>query len=309
DFIFRKFIPEVVIASSTYPLDIFPARKISRRFSAKLIFEVHDLWPLSPIELGDFSKYNPLMALFQWAENYYCRHAGKVVSILPNTLPYLEEHGLAKEKFVHVPNGVVIQNESAESLSAGEKQQIDEFSGRYKFIIGYAGAHGKANDLESFISALELLRDQGIAGVLIGKGNEKEALKAIVQRKKLENVLFLEPVRKNRIASLLKEFDALYIGLMNRPLFRFGLSPNKLFDYMLAGKPIIHAINSDWNLVEKAHCGVSCQAGDPDSIAHAIITLSSMSPEERIKRGENGFFYVRTNHSYEYLANKFLKAL
>lgn len=104
--------PNVVIASSTYPLDIYPAHYIAKKYKAKLVFEVHDIWPLTPMEIGHMSKYHPFIMVMQMAEDYMCRHVDKVISILPKAEPHYREHGLAKGKFVHIPNGVVIDKNS-----------------------------------------------------------------------------------------------------------------------------------------------------------------------------------------------------
>ncbi len=102
----RDWRPDAVIASSTYPLDNIPAHRIARRSGAKLIYEVHDLWPLSPIELGGMSPKHPFILLMQWAENYAYRHADTVVSVLPHAESHMRAHGLAAGRFIHIPNGI-----------------------------------------------------------------------------------------------------------------------------------------------------------------------------------------------------------
>ena len=97
--------PDIVIDSSTYPLTIYGSSRISKKYDAQLIFEVHDLWPLSPMELGGFSRWNPLIMLLQCAENYAYRNGHRVVSLLPKAKNYMIAHGMAPEKFVYIPNG------------------------------------------------------------------------------------------------------------------------------------------------------------------------------------------------------------
>src|SRR5581483_8150887 len=95
-----------VIASSTYPLDAVPGRYVARRSRAKFIFEVHDLWPLSPIQLGNMSPSHPFIQLLQAAENFAYRGADAVVSILPKAQDHMREHGLKEGRFFHIPNGI-----------------------------------------------------------------------------------------------------------------------------------------------------------------------------------------------------------
>ena len=104
------FRPDIVIASSTYPMDIYPAHRIAKHYNAKLIYEVHDLWPLSPMELGGYSKNHPFIRIVQCAENYCYHHVDAVVSMLPTAEQHMAEHGLAGGKFYYVPNGLVFED-------------------------------------------------------------------------------------------------------------------------------------------------------------------------------------------------------
>ncbi|MEG1718669.1 MAG: glycosyltransferase family 4 protein, partial [Bacteroidales bacterium] len=106
----KNFRPDIVIASSTYPLDIYPAEKIARKYGAKLIYEIHDLWPLSPMELGGYSKNHPFIKVMQRAENMAYQKVDAVVCMLPKAKEHTVEHGLAPEKFHYVPNGVVVSD-------------------------------------------------------------------------------------------------------------------------------------------------------------------------------------------------------
>ncbi|MBC7603799.1 MAG: glycosyltransferase family 4 protein, partial [Ramlibacter sp.] len=104
--IVASFRPDVVIASSTYPLDIWVARRIARLSNAKLVYEVHDLWPLSPIELGGMSPRHPFIRLCQWAEDTAYRDADVVVSMLPRVADHMRSHGLDLKRLHVVPNGI-----------------------------------------------------------------------------------------------------------------------------------------------------------------------------------------------------------
>ncbi|HEY8289718.1 MAG TPA: glycosyltransferase family 4 protein, partial [Acetobacteraceae bacterium] len=106
--------PDLVICSSTYPLDIYPGAWIARKAGARLVFEVHDLWPLTPILLGRYSPAHPYIRLLQHAEDWAYRHADMVVSILPDAREYMVAHGLDPGKFVHIPNGAPVSRAHAE---------------------------------------------------------------------------------------------------------------------------------------------------------------------------------------------------
>ncbi len=306
----ERFRPDVVIASSTYPLDIYPARRIAKYSGAKLCFELHDLWPLSPIELGGYSKRHPFIKVMQVAEDFYCKHADKVISIIPLAKDYLVGRGLDGRKYFNVPNGIAMEEWNVdEPLLPELEDKINKIKSKFDFSIAYAGAHGIANALDSLLLAAEKLSNKNVGIVLIGGGPERERLFNESQNMGLNNVFFIETVPKNQIPALLTKFDALYIGLQKESLFRFGISPNKIFDYMMAGRPIIQAIDAGNNLVAEANCGIYAEAENADAIARAILELKSMSPDQRQKLGQNGKEYVLKNHTYSVLAKKFLEAI
>ena len=97
--------PDVIIVSSLSPLPIINAYLWSIKYKAKLIFEVRDIWPLSLIEIGGFSKFNPLVLFFGWFEKFAYKKSDKVISLLPNAKPHMESRGMNKDKFIHISNG------------------------------------------------------------------------------------------------------------------------------------------------------------------------------------------------------------
>lgn len=307
----RQYKPDVVVASSTYPLDSVPARHISRCANAKLVYEVHDLWPLSPVELGGMSPRHPFIRVMQWAENYACSHADKVVSMLPKAEGHLCEHGLRPGQFIYIPNGVDAQGwRSTQTTSLPEAFNIlSEKSREGCFIIGYAGAHGVANALDSFVLSGTLLADTNVILVLVGQGPEKERLQRLASSQGITNVAFLPSVTREAVPNILAQMDGLFISLQRTPLFRFGISPNKLMDYMMAGKPIIQAIDAGNDHVAESGCGLTVAPEDPHAIADGIRRLMALSPAERKSMGQRGKEYVLAHHDYSVLAKRFLEAI
>lgn len=302
--------PDVVIASSTYPLDIWPARRIARLSGARLLFELHDLWPLSPMELGGYSKWHPFIMLMQAAENDCCRHADAIVSILPKVREHLEAHGMAPHKLHIVPNGA----DPSEWLGAERDlpgptgERIAALRRGGKFIVGYAGTHGLANALDTLLDAAALVDDPRIAFVLVGGGPEKPRLQHEAAVRRLHNVHFLDPVPKHDVPCLLRSFDVAYIGWQRQPLYRFGISPNKLIDYMMAARPILHSVEAGNDPVLDARCGLSVAAQDPMAVARGLLALVMLSSEEREAMGQRGKAYALANLSYPVLGRRFLDA-
>jgi len=309
---FKKSVrPDVVIASSTYPLDNVAARRIAIRCGAKLVYEVHDLWPLSPIELGGMSPRHPFIRIMQWAENYAYKYSDRVVSMLPNAKEHMLKHGMAEHKFCYVPNGIDLEEWAPNDVELPElhHQTIARLREEKRFIVGYAGAHGLANALDVVLKAADIMTSKSVEFVLVGQGPEKESLVRQAESLGLGNVHFLPSIPKSAIPSFLGQMDALFIGLKRTPIFRFGISPNKLMDYMMAGKPIIQAIDAGNDMVKDSDCGISIAPETPQALADAITAIMLRNPGERAEMGLRGREYVVKNHDYRILAEKFINTL
>lgn len=306
----REFRPDLVIASSTYPADIWPARRIAALAGARLAFEVHDLWPLSPMELGGMPAWHPFIALMQAAEDYACRHADTVISILPNAGEHLAAHGIAPHKLHVIPNGVdpAEWDGVTDPLPAPAAAVLTELRRQGRTVVGYAGSHGLANALDTLLDAAALLRELPLAFVLAGAGPDKQALQRKADTAGLRHVHFLAPLPKRAMPALLRRFDLAYLGWQRQPLYRFGISPNKLGDYMMAGRPILHAVEAANDPVRDAGCGLSLPPDDPAALAAAIRQLAALPAPQRDALGRRGADYARTHLNYTLLASRFLAA-
>ena len=301
---------DIVISSSHYPLSIFPARKLSKAFGAKLVFEVRDLWPLTLIELGGMSSKHPFIFFMQWAEEYAYRTADKVVSVLPTADRYMQAHGMAPEKFLYIPNGADITHHDHESLEDISLKLIRDLKDNGCFLLGYSGRMGLANALNFLIVALSFIDDPRIHVVLLGEGYELQNLKQQTEQLDLvKRVHFLPFVPKTQVLSFLEEMDALYVGFLKQPIYRFGTSVTKMNDYMLAAKPVICSIDGNVEGVDEVGSGIFCRAEDPEDIAKAICLLSRVSVEERCRMGAAGREWVIANRDYRVLAERFLNGL
>ncbi|WP_409267696.1 glycosyltransferase family 4 protein [Massilia sp. BHUDP2] len=304
----REMAPQVVIASSTYPLDIWPAHRIARLARARLLHEVHDLWPLSPMELGGFSRHHPFIRLLQAAEDYACRHADTVVSILPKVREHLEARGMAPHKLHVIPNGTDLSEwlvappalpEELDALLAGLRAQ-----GRT--VVGYAGSHGLANALDTLLDAAALLKDKPLAFVLVGDGPEKARLERRARELGLAHLYFAPPIPKAQIPALMALIDIAYLGWQRQPLYRFGIAPNKLIDYMMGGCPVLHAVEAGNDPVLEAGCGLTVAPENPRAVADGLASLLALSRSERRALGERGRAHALANLTYPVLGQRFL---
>ena len=300
-----RYKPDVVITSSTYPIDTFAGQRIARLAGAKLIHEIHDMWPETLVQIGNMSRLHPFVMLMQWGENSFCRNSDAVVSLLPCAKNYLIAHGMGKENFFHVPNGVVISEwECFEDLPDEHRKIFDHLHKENRFVIGFFGSHTPSYCLDYLIEAVRCLRCENIAVVLVGSGNYKEKL--IESAEDLEDtVYFLKPIKKNSIPALTREFDAIYVGAVDNAMFSFGICMNKLFDSMMAGKPILYAVNAPNNYIAEYNCGVSLMPESVDDLVEGIRKLMKMTEKERFEMGYNGHVSAVKHFDYRVIAKNF----
>ena len=294
--------PDIIIVSSIGIIPIIPAKRLAKIHDSKLIFEVRDIWTLSILELGNYTSRNPFVKFLQWCEDYAYKYSDVVVSVLPNAFNHMRKRGLLKSKYSYIPNGVFIDELKSTNYISDNifiKLPVN------KFIVGYAGTIGHTNALEHLVEAAKYLDNKEIAIVIVGQGKNKEKLKEQVLRENLKNVLIFDPVDKSQIQSLLSFFDICYIGLPNKKIFQYGVSPNKLFDYMYAKKPILYAINDDNNVVLSANCGITVEPENTKAIADGILKFYRMTKIKRNELGNNGKNFVLENHTYDIIGNEY----
>jgi len=304
--------PDVVISSSTYPLDVYAAARIARMAGAALVFEVHDMWPLTPQLLGGMSEQHPFIRIMQHAEDYYCQHADLVISVLPNAIEHLATRGLTPDRYVVVPNGADVTGGQVPPVPPDMHLGVLErahASGRSVLI--YAGSQGLSNRLDALLRAVALVRDVPLQFVLVGQGPEQTSLEQLAVGLGLANVSFLPPVPRVQLQGLLALADIAYAGVSTSPLYHYGISLNKLYDYMMAGSCILFAGHDDVfnDVVAEAGCGLSVPHAVPDDIAGGIRRLLAMSAQERTRLGRKGSEYVRQHFDYAVLAQQYEIAL
>lgn len=310
DRIAREERPDLVICSSTYPLDIFPGAYIARKSAARLVFEVHDLWPLTPILLGGYSPRHPYIRVLQAAEDWAYRNADVTVSILPHALEYMVGRGLERRKFVHIPNGIpVMRAADIEELPVATVNLIDDERARGRFLIGFAGTMNPNMALDTLLSAAVLLRASSVSFFIAGDGSNAKRLRDQATRLGLDNFHMLGRLPKACVQEFLSRMDALAIPWHRTPLYRFGVSPNKIFEYMLSRKPILQAGDASNDLLAEGHCGFTVAPEDPAAFADAVLRLRALPAEERRRLGENGRRFVLEKHDCRILARRFMRAV
>ncbi len=306
-----EFQPDAVIASSTYPMDIWVARRIARLAGAKLVYEVHDLWPLSPIELSGMSPRHPFIRLCQWAEDTAYRDADAVVSMLPKVQQHMAGRGLDLRRLSVVPNGIAPDDwlASPPALRPDLAQALAEQRAAGHTLVGYAGSMGLPNALDVLLDAVKRLGSAKIALLLVGDGHERARLAQRIADERLTQVRLLPPIPKAQVQSFLAQIDIAYIGWLRVPIYRFGIAPNKLMDYMMAGCAVLHSVEAGNDPVADSGCGLSVAPESAQAVADGLLALAALTPEQRRAMGQRGRAYVLAQHSYPVLAQRFIQAL
>lgn len=293
--------PDVIIVSSPPPVSILVAFIWAKVFRAKLCFEVRDIWPLSLQRLGRFSCFNPFIAFIAFVEWFAYKFSDEVFTVLPGASDHILSKGGKVGHIHYLPNGIenlaVVANESktAEAIANIRKDS---------FVVGYTGSLGIANAMTNFVEIANRTQDiEKIKYVVVGSGPDLAFMKKKAIEYGLKNIHFFEPVPKIEVQKILQHFDLCYIGFKNSNLYEHGISPNKVFDYMLAAKPILMIINSKYNIVEDANCGFVFSKNKLDLICDKIKELVNQK-ELLNELGKNGAKYVRENHSFNKIVDK-----
>ena len=304
--------PNVIIGSSVHPFAVIAAWLLSKKYKAKFIFEVRDLWPQTPIDMGVI-KPNGIIAKLMYAwEKFMYKRADKIIVLLPNAKKYIESKGISAEKVVWIPNGVNLEqfNNPIQLDPNSDLVQLLRKS-KNKFKVIYTGAHGPANGLNVVIEVASILQKNHneVQFFLIGDGVEKDKLQHNAKKYNLKNIHFFSSIPKEQIPDLLRYADLLLHCFAPINVFKYGISPNKIFDYLASEKPVIMSVKTSNNIVQEAGAGITVEPGNAEALAKGIAKIQGMSPEERQKLGANGRAYVKKYHNTRGLANILEKIL
>lgn len=303
--------PDLIIVSSAHPFHFPILKQLAKKYQAKLVFEVRDIWPLSLVEILGISPRHPFVMLLAYIERQAYHQADHVVSLLSEAYPHMAKKGLSRDRFCHIPNGTVIDSETLiEDLPAALAARINYLKEQGYFLIGYTGSMGPPNALSYLVEAMAALQGRGSMAycLLLGKGSEQDKLTQRIEKLGLTNIELFEGIPKNAVPNFLQRMDALYLGWNDLSLYQYGTSPNKLFDYLLAGKPIIESGGSMPSLIERQACGFHCPAANPEEIAASIEQMAEQSPEALQRFGQNAK-QLALQFDYKLLAKQYLNAI
>jgi glycosyltransferase involved in cell wall biosynthesis len=296
--------PDIVILSSHSMLPVVCALWAKYRYGARLIVEIRDIWPLTLIELSGASERHPLIRLIGACERLAYSRADWIVSTLPN----LPEHvaavlGHRNFFFTYIPQGVPV--ELFRSGGRLDHTFVAEHFENNVFKVGYAGALGPSNALDTLVDVIMRLNETHpeIRFYLLGDGVDRERL--IERCAGCSNVVFIPQIDRSLVPDFIAHCDLMYDSTRKLLIYEYGLSRQKWMDCLFAAKPITVSFSGFRSILDEAGCGSFIESEDPDALAEEILEYASRPREELRRMGAAGKRYVEQHHTYERLARDY----
>lgn len=279
--------PDVIIGSTVHPLAAQAGANLARALGVPFVFEVRDLWPETLIDMDALRRNGLPARLLAGLEKRLCRESSGIIIVPDHAGDYFFQRGVPRENIIWIPNSVDLERYAV----PGTKDRLQ--SGTFNVI--YTGALGANDGMRNAIEAWTELERRGFPDIrlsLYGDGNEKAALRQLAESRHLASISFCERVPKDQVPAILNAADATLMCWLSLPLYRYGVSPNKLGDYMAASKPII--CSSDWPItaLDSSGCAIRCAAEDPSALADAVLQMRAKSDVERAAMGRAGRVYA-----------------
>ncbi|MEK3978645.1 glycosyltransferase family 4 protein [Psychrobacillus sp. FSL K6-2836] len=291
--------PDIVLGSIMHHLAGWVAYKIAKKYKAKFVFEERDLWPESLIHLAGVSRKNPIVKILARYETFMYEKASKIIVLFDKAPEYVKSKGIEEKKIVYLPNGADIKRNNYIKKIDILEEHIDIL--KSKTVIGYTGSLSLANNMDRILEiANRMKNDKEYLFVFVGEGSYKKNLISEVSNKGLNNCLFFPPVSKEDLPSVLAYFDYGIMSLKHSPLYDFGFSLNKLYDYMSADLPIIIDTSIEDNIVKNYNLGIS-----GNNLDDIIFLIKTIEKEQYQKMKKNSKAYFLENHDWAVLGNKF----
>lgn len=300
--------PDIVIGSSPQPLAPLAAEGIARLRRVPWIFEARDIWPSALVDLGAIPRNGRTHRMLERIERHMYAHADRVVSVPPRGALRLQELGLDATKVVHIPNGA--------TTLLSEPGPLPETVGRLlensqrRFVLVYAGAIGVPHGFDTVVDAVRCLKEtrpdayDQLTVLIVGDGVAAASMRQAAQEQRLDHLHVHPAIGKPAVRSLLLRADACLMQAAASDHFRYGLSPNKLFDYFASGKPVLIA-SAYPTLVDEASAGIRFTPGDPGALAQAIVQLMDTPDADRRAMGERGRKLVEAEYSIEAITDRY----
>lgn len=274
--------PDAIVATSMPPTSCAVGIHLARKFKCKGIAEIADLWPESIVAYGIAGPHNPAVIGLRWLEKWIYTHADDVVFTMEGAYDYIVEQGWEKKiprsKVHYINNGVDLE---AFQYNRDHFQiQDPDLQSSEIFKVVYAGSIRQVNNLGLLLDTAKLVTDPKVRFLIWGDGDERPMLEQRVRDEKIDNVMFKGKVEKKYIPYIVSQADFNFAHNTPSPLFRFGISFNKIFDYFAAGKPILTDFPCPYNPVIQANAGCAVENATAVEVARAIEKMAALEEKE-----------------------------
>lgn len=281
--------PDVILGSSAHPLAALLAVQLGKKYGCRSVVEVRDLWPESIVVFEIAGPHHPAVVALRWLEKWLYKNAGAVVFTMEGAYDYIIEQGwekdIPKSKVFHVNNGVDLK-----TFDYNREMFLfhdPDLSNSDTINAVYTGSIRQANQLGVLVDAAKELQDYRIKLLIWGGGDDLESLRQRVTSEGITNIVFKGHVEKKYIPSIVSQADINIVHWKMNPILKYGVSYNKLFDYLAAGHPIFSTVRPGYSILEKYRCGMDTEGFTPKELAMGIQHLASLPPEELAQMGQN----------------------
>jgi glycosyltransferase involved in cell wall biosynthesis len=252
-----------------------------------------------------FNSWHPYILMLKYAEKCGVKRSRKIISVKPGDIDYFKkEYNIPDEQFCYIPNGFLPDNKTSSS-----PEIIIRIREHYSFLVGYVGALSSYYGLEHLIELAKRFKTHKEVGfVIVGKGDLESKLMEKIQKNNLTNCHLVGAFPRKQATSCLEHFDACYVGLQDLAVHEYGISCNKIYEYMHAGRPILGSYVAGYDPVAEAECGITARPGDYDSLYEGLCLLIR-NKNLRYLFGERAKKYFEDNHNFDVVARKFVQEI
>lgn len=283
---FKK--PNAIVATSVTPMACTAGLKLAKKYHCKGVAEVADLWPETFVALGAIKKGNLILAPMYTYERRMYELAEDIVFTMPGARQYLREKHLDLRsggpidfrKTHYINNGVDLevfdQNAKVDTYHDTDLDNPDIFK------VVYTGSIRRANMVEELVKVAQALKNykSKIKILIWGAGDQVDGIQHQIESNHLENIALKGKVDKMLIPQILAKSDLNIFLLEDTPLYKYGLSLNKMFEYFASGKPVLANSRPGYSIIDKYNCGISMEQYSPELMAEKMVKFAEMSDEE-----------------------------
>jgi len=302
--------PDIIYASSVHPLTVVAGIQLAKKFGVPCICEIRDLWPESLVAYGIVGPHNPAVLLLRRMEKWIYKKSDVIVFTMEGAYDYIIEQGWEKEisrnKVFYINNGIDLEQFKYNLENYTIHDEDLQNNDLYKIV--YVGSIRRANNLSAILDVAKKIKNPNIKFLIWGNGDELSALIERVKNEHINNVVFKGRVDKKYIPYITSKANLNYSHVRSNPIFMYGISFNKIFDYLAAEKPILCGFSSNYNPALMGGAGIAVTSADPEDIAESVEKFASLD-EKTYEKYCIAAKETAKEYDFRYLTDKIMDAI